>query len=200
MGSARARHNVQPIPTPRAPHGQGGDLRSALSGDVPPAWHPAGRQIALDIAAALVYLHAQSVTHRCGGRAAAEGRGGARRRRRHVCCWKRGPYNAATWLGGCGACVPAPPRHHRPPAAPAPQGPQVQKRAADQGWAGQGGGRGHCRAALAHLLDCGRLQLWRHAGLGGARAAAGRAHQPQGRHLLPGCAAACTTGACDGGW
>lgn len=37
-----------------------------------------------------------------------------------------------------------------------------------------------------------RLQLWRHAGLGRPRAAAGGAHHPQGRHLLAGCAQGAT--------
>lgn len=43
---------------------QGGDLRTALSGSKPPRWGAGGRQIAIDIAAGLVCLHAHNVTHR----------------------------------------------------------------------------------------------------------------------------------------
>ncbi|PSC70996.1 serine threonine-kinase [Micractinium conductrix] len=43
---------------------EGGDLRAALSSDTPPVWNAGGRQIALDIAAGLAWLHSQNVTHR----------------------------------------------------------------------------------------------------------------------------------------
>lgn len=44
---------------------QGGDLRTLLSSEEAPQWSTGGRQIALDIAEGLVFLHARNVTHRC---------------------------------------------------------------------------------------------------------------------------------------
>ena len=55
------------------PPQQGGDLRTLLSSEEAPQWASGGRQIALDIAEGLVFLHACNITHRCA--AAAVGRG-----------------------------------------------------------------------------------------------------------------------------
>ena len=61
-----AAHSLTVAPTPLGdPAPQGGDLRTVLCGHAPPEWATSGRQIALDIAEALVFLHSHNVTHRC---------------------------------------------------------------------------------------------------------------------------------------
>ena len=61
-----APHTAPSRPPPCPP--QGGDLRAALSAEGAAAerlrWHAAGRQVALDIAAGLAWLHRNRVTHR----------------------------------------------------------------------------------------------------------------------------------------
>lgn len=129
---------ARPDPSAR-PAAQGGDLSSTLSSDTPPAWDPAGRQIALDITAALVFLHANSVTHRWGPRALACTRG------EHMEQPARAPALPGSRLTAS--------RRMCLLALPAWQGLEVEKRAADQGWAGQGGGCGHRRHAFTHLHE-----------------------------------------------
>jgi len=48
---------------------QGGDLQRALAADQRGVlrWHQQGKQIAVDIASGLAFLHAKNVIHRCAG-------------------------------------------------------------------------------------------------------------------------------------
>lgn len=68
------RHHSRPDPCHQStavtpPPRQGGDLRAALSGDAADSlsWRRHGKQVAVDIAAGIAYLHSHNVMHRWAG-------------------------------------------------------------------------------------------------------------------------------------
>ena len=153
-------------PPPR----QGGDLRAALSGDAADSlsWRRHGKQVAVDIAAGIAYLHSHNVMHRWGmlewGQALRDSwpsghRCWATRVEAHLPGTAAGSHVLAHACRPPPRCTCCPARTHCPARSvivslSLKQGPQVQKRAADriasprasrQGWR-----RGCRRAALGH--------------------------------------------------